>query len=389
VILRIGRLVTCDGDPIDGTALLVRDGKVEAIGEFDAPPDELVLDHSDALVTPGLVDAHTHAAWIGSRAREYALRMAGADYETIAAQGGGIVASMNSVRAASVEELTTVLSARLKRMASMGVTAVEVKSGYGLDEKSEYKQLEAIARAAERKDVPAVVPTFLGLHALPPGQTDRRTYARHCRSWLDAIARDRLARFVDAYVDRSAFSVYDARPVLERARELGLGIRMHAGQFADVGAARLAAELGAASVDHLEHVSAEDAHALRAAGTRAVLLPVASFTLGQSPPPVALLRQAGLDLVVASDSNPGTAPTESLPLAMAMAVRNYGLSVTEALLGATRYAAQSLGLDSGWLRVGGPADLVVWDLPHENDLVQPWGVSRARLVLRAGVPIGP
>jgi len=180
--------------------------------------------------------------------------------------------------------------------------------------------------------------------------------------------------------------------VLARARELGLGVRVHAGQFADVGAAELAAELDAASADHLEHVDARGVAAMASRGVRAVLLPVASFTLKQDPPPVAALRAAGVPLVVASDANPGTAPTESLPLAMALAVRSYGLTVPEALLGATREAAASLGLAGvcGALRRGLRADVAIWDLPHENAIVQPWGVPRAWCVLRDGIAIaGP
>jgi imidazolonepropionase len=401
VLITARRLVRCDGGSAEGAsalgasddaAVLVSEGCVVAVGEAA----ELSRAHPRAerwaadLVTPGLVDAHTHAVWVGSRAGEYAQRMAGADYEEIARAGGGIVASMRAVRAASVGELEAALAARLRRMARMGVTAVEVKSGYGLSELDERKQLEAVARVRKCSDLPRVVPTFLGLHALPPeAGGDGDGYAAACRDWLTGIAADGLARFVDAYVDRNAFSVRQARAVLERARALGLGVRIHGGQLADVGAAELAVDLGAASIDHLEHVSEAGARALGRAGVVVVLLPTANFTLGQPPPPVALLRAAGCVLAVASDSNPGTAPTESLPLALALAVRSYGLTVAEAVVGATAHAARSLDLPAGCgtIRVGAPADLVLWDLPHENDLVQPWGVPRARAVLRDGVLI--
>jgi len=343
------------------------------------------------VITPGLIDAHTHAPWMGSRDGEYALRMAGADYETIAAAGGGIVASMRAVRAATAAQIAAALRARLQRMARLGVTTVEAKSGYGLDEASERKQLEAIADAASSADLPRVVPTYLALHALPPeARGDRDAYAREVeRAWLPAIAAAGLARFVDAYVDRSAFSVDQARGVLARACALGLGVRLHVGQFADVGGAELGAELGAASVDHLEHIEPAGIGRLAAAGVRAVLLPIASFTLKQDPPPVAALRAAGVRLVIASDANPGTAPTESLPLAMALAVRSYGLSVPAALLGVTREAAASLGLAGtcGAIRPGLRADLTIWDLPHENALIQPWGSARAACVLRDGRPL--
>jgi len=402
-IIACARLVTCDAaratlaDPlgtIEDAAILLDGPLITAVG----PAAELRGRYPEArsivapgVITPGLVDAHTHAPWMGSRDAEYALRMSGAGYEAIAAAGGGIVASMRAVRASTPAAMADALRARLLRMASLGVTTVEAKSGYGLDEASERKQLEAVAEASRADDLPRVVATYLALHALPPeAGGDRAAYAaRVAAEWLPGIAAAGLAVFVDAYVDRSAFSVADARPVLRRARELGLGVRLHAGQFADVGAAELAAELGAASADHLEQIGLPGIEAMARAGVRAVLLPVASFTLRQDPPPVAALRAAGVPLVVASDANPGTAPTESLPLALALAVRSYGLSVAEALLGATREAAASLGLaaTTGVLREGLAADLVLWDLPHERAVLQPWGLSRARCTLRAGAVI--
>jgi imidazolonepropionase len=270
-------------------------------------------------------------------------------------------------------------------MASLGVTTVEVKSGYGLEPNHEKKQLAAIAHAAAQDGVPAVVPTLLALHALPTG-ADRSAYvARVADDLIPDVARQKVARFVDAYVDVHAFTVDEARTVCTAARAHGLGVRLHAGQFADVGGARLAASLGAASVDHLEHVSAGGVRALASAGVTVVLLPVASFSLDQPPPPVAFLRDAGVSLVVASDANPGTAPTESLPLALALAVRTYGLSPDEAILGATRVAAASLEqVDRGILREGLRADIVAWDLPHEHAIVQPWGVAKTSLVLVEG-----
>lgn len=398
------RLVTCDpalatpADPlgvIEDGAVLIDDGVILDVGPRASVlarcPGLPVMMDASPVVTPGLVDAHTHAPWVGSRDGEYVMRMAGADYEAIAAQGGGIAASTRALRAASPIEVVETLRARLRRMAALGVTTVEAKSGYGLDEATERKQLEAVAEASRARDVPRLVPTYLALHALPKeAGGDRAAYAKVVAdAWLPAIAAAGLARYVDAYIDRSAFSVADARPVLARARELGLGVRVHVGQFADVGGAELAAELGAASVDHLEQVGPRGIDALAAAGVRAALLPVASFTLRQDPPPVAALRAAGVPLIVASDANPGTAPTESLPLALSFAVRGYGLSVAEALLGATREAAISLGLAGtcGVLRAGLRADLVVWDLPHENAIVQPWGGPRTRAVLRDGVLI--
>jgi imidazolonepropionase len=375
-------VVTPGGAIEDGA--VVFDDRILYLGPAAGAPSRLE-DCGEAVITAGLVDAHTHACWVGSRHAEYAVRMAGGDYRDIAAAGGGIVSTARAIAQASEDDLEQALVARLQRMARMGVTTVEVKSGYGLEPAQEMKQLRAIARAAARSDLPHVVPTFLALHALPKG-ADRAAFVKRATELVTEAAP--LARFVDAYVDENAFTVEEARGVGRAALAAGLGVRLHVGQFADVGGAELCAELGARSADHLEHASDAAIAALARAGTAAVLLPVASFTLGQAPPPVQKLRDAGVPLVVASDANPGTAPTESLPLAMAMAVRLYGLSPAEALDGATHLAARSLDcVDRGHLEVGARADLVVWDLPHEQALVQPWGTPRARHVFRDGVAI--
>lgn len=388
-----GRLITADGDGVDAhddAALVIEDGTISWIGPTrdlgsDVPR---LVDASDALVTPGLVDAHTHAAFMGSRHAEYAVRMAGGDYEAIAKAGGGILSTQRAIVAASEREIGAALAARLRRMAALGVTTVEVKSGYGLTHDEELKQLRAIHAVSRASDLPRVVPTFLGLHALPKGH-DREAFVRRViEETLPAVAAAGLARFVDAYVDRNAFQVDEAEALGLRAKALGLGVRLHVGQFADVGGAELAARLGAASADHLEQVGDSGARAMAEAGTVAMLLPVASFTLGQAPPPIARLRDAGVAIAVASDANPGTAPTESLPLALALAVRLYGLGIDEAVHAVTCVAARSLGRpELGRLRVGGPADLVVWDLPHEAALAQPWGTAKTRLVLRDGVAL--
>ena len=383
------RVVTCDpaaGVVEDGAVIAEGDRIVYVGARSGAPREAAIEDFGDRVVTPGLVDAHTHACWVGSRHAEYAIRMAGGDYRAIAAAGGGIVASHRAIAAASEEEIAHVLAERLARMLALGVTTVEVKSGYGLTAENELKQLRAMERIEQGEvRLPSIVPTFLALHALPPG-VERATFVEGvARELVPEVARAGLARFVDAYVDANAFTVEEARVVGEAARAAGLRLRMHVGQFADVGGAELAAALGAASADHLEHVSAAGIDALARAGTAAVLLPVASFTLGQTPPPVKALRDAGVSLVVASDANPGTAPTESLPLAMALAVRAYGLTPEEALHGATREAARSLGLpDRGVLRVGARADVVAWDLPHEHALVQPWGTAKTIATMVGG-----
>jgi imidazolonepropionase len=434
------RVVTCDPARADALGVVddgvvVFDGaRIAYVGGRASSPEGVELvDLGDRVVTPGLIDAHTHACWVGSRHAEYAQRMgrhvpgsagawsmpgahvpgsagawsmpgahvpgsAGAwstpseQYRAIASAGGGILATHRAVAAASEDDLALALLARLRRMASLGVTTVEVKSGYGLERAHERKQLAAIARVAARDDAPAVVSTLLALHALPDDtRGDRAAYVgRVARELIPEIGRERLARFVDAYVDAGAFTVDEARTVAAAAHAAGMGVRLHVGQFADMGGAELAASLGAASADHLEHVSPAGIEALAAARVAVVLLPVASFTLALPPPPVSALRAAGIALVVASDANPGTAPTESLPLAMALAVRDYGLSTEEALLGTTRNAAAALGLgDRGVLREGARADIVVWDLPHEAAILQPWGVAKTHTVIAGGRELTP
>ncbi len=408
-MLLLGRVVV-GPDPsgralelLDAGAVVVEGGRVAWLGPREALPARWSGESGAAgepacrrveapLVTAGLVDAHTHAAWVGSRHAEYAMKLRGEGYEAIAARGGGIVASMRAIEEADVDAIADTLARRLARMASLGVTTVEVKSGYGLRPELERRQLAAIARVAGRADLPRVVPTFLALHALPPeARATAETRAAHVAAaiaMVPEIARARLAAYVDAYVDRNAFTVAEARPLGELARAAGLGVRLHVGQFADVGGAELAAALGAASADHLENVSRQGLDAMARADVAATLLPLASFVLAQRPPDVAAMREAGVRLVVASDANPGTAPSESLPLAMAFAARLYGLTTDEVVLGATAHAARALGLPAlGRLSVGAPADLVAWDLPHEDALLEPWGVSRASLVLRDGRPL--
>lgn len=396
------RLLTCDGEGlgvVEDAVVVIEGAHVVYAGPRSQGPEAHHTHPTVPLLTPGLVDAHTHACWVGSRHGEYVVRLGGGDYEAIAAAGGGILSTQRAVATASDRDLQEALSARLRRMARMGVTTVEVKSGYGLEPEHERRQLRAIAATARLPGVPAVVPTFLALHALPPAwKTRREAYVAQAADLVREVAGagggPRLAHFVDAYVDRNAFTPDEARVVAVAAKAAGLGVRLHVGQFADVGGAELAAELGALSVDHVEHVSERGAALLATARTAAVLLPVASFTLVQAPPPVALLRTSGVTLVVASDANPGTAPTESLPLAMAFAARHYGLTLEEVILGVTRNAARSLGLGGdgggalrGVLRPGAQADLVAWDLPHEACLLQPWGTARASTVLRDGRPL--
>jgi imidazolonepropionase len=400
------RIVTCDlsratpDNPlavVEDATVLYDDHSISWVGPRSAVQDRAsIVDYGDRVVTPGLIDAHTHSAWVGSRHAEYVLRLAGADYREIASAGGGILSTYRAVAKASEETILLELTARLRRMAELGVTTVEVKSGYGLDPAGERKQLRAIAQAGADASLPSVVATYLALHAVPESAKASRDHyvLRASTSMVQEVAQQKLAQFVDAYVDQNAFSVDEARLACESAKRAGLGVRLHVGQFADIGGAQLCAEVGARSADHLEHVDQDGIDALARAGVSATLLPIASFTLGQAAPPIAELREAGVPFVVASDANPGTAPSESLPLAMALALPVYGLTAAEAILGATRNAAHSLGLAGhgvsrprGALVAGARADLVVWDLPHEHAILQPWGAAKTHLVMRDGRPI--
>jgi len=352
-------------------AVAAKDGVVVAVGTTAAVEAAValdagarVIDVGDALVAPALVDCHTHALFVGDRSEEYGLRVQGATYAEIAARGGGIASSVRALRGASDEALLSTLRARLDRMGAFGVGTVEVKTGYALDTAHELRCLDLLRRCGAR-----VVPTFLPLHAVPPElrgvEGGRQRYLEIVRDeMLPAVVAQGSARFIDAYLDGPGFSVDEARPTLGRARAMGLRARLHVGQFEDVGGAELAAELGAASADHLEHVSDGGLRAMAAAGVVGVLLPTAAFTLGQAMPDARRMRALGVEVAVATDCNPGTSHNESLPLAVAFAVRQMGLTTVEAWWAVTRAAARSLELPQGGVVTRGvPLALSIFDLP--------------------------
>jgi len=347
-----------------------------------------VVDCEGRWLTPGLIDCHTHLVYGGDRVEEFEQRLCGVSYEEIARGGGGIQSTVNATRAANSLALYASAAVRAKRLMSEGVTTIEVKSGYGLDLATEQRMLEA-ARALGRELPLSIKTTYLGLHALPPEYRERRArfVAEVCGPWLESLAAAGLVDAVDAFCENIAFSLAETEQFLRAARNLGLRAHVHAGQLTDMGAAELAAQYGALSADHLEYLSERGAQALEAAGTVAVLLPGAYFTLRQTtPPPVPLLRRAGVPMAVATDSNPGTSPCTSILLALNMACTLFGLTPEESLCGATRHAARALGLQDeiGTLEVGKRADFALWQVGRPAELCYNLGANPCAGVVHRG-----
>src|SRR5580700_5172657 len=348
---RSAQPVTCDtaARVIARGALTTRAGRIEWVGDEAALPagaaDE-VHDLAGAWVTPGLIDCHTHLVFAGTRANEYAERLRGRSYEEIARAGGGILATVRAVRAASEEQLFDESAPRLAALLTEGVTTIEIKSGYGLTLADEAKMLR-VARHLGRAFPVTVRTTLLAAHTLPPeyrGRADAYIEAI-AREWLPELCAQGLVDAVDVFCENIAFSVAQAERLFAAARALGLPLKMHAEQLGNLGGSVMAARHGALSCDHLEFAGAAEAEALARSGTVAVLLPVAFYCLAEArKPPVAALRAAGTALAIASDCNPGSAPGTSLLLAMSMATRLFGLTAEEVLHGVTRQAARALGL---------------------------------------------
>lgn len=358
---------------VDRGWILCREGRIEAVGEGNAPtlPAGTRIVHAEGRVAmPAFVDAHTHACFVGDRADEFEARLAGASYLDILAAGGGIMATVRAVRAATEEELADALIGRLQRLARLGTGTVEVKSGYGLDPDSELRMLRAIRLAGER--TPQIVrPTFLGAHALDADSTDPAAAAhRIIDEALPAVASEFPGISCDAYCEEGAWSLDQCRRLFEEARSLGLQIRVHADQFNSLGMTRLAVEMGARSVDHLEAATPEDLRALAASDTMAVLLPVSGFTLDDRYADGRGLVDLGAAIVVASNDNPGSAPSGSMPFAIALACRHGRLRPAEAITAATWNAACLLDLQDeiGSIEPGKRADIQVLDSRDERSL---------------------
>jgi imidazolonepropionase len=341
-------------------------------------------------VTPGLIDCHTHLVFAGNRANEFELRLNGASYEEIARLGGGIVSTVEQTRAASEDSLLAQSLPRARALLDDGVTTIEIKSGYGLDADTEAKMLRVARRIGAELGI-GVRTTFLGAHAVPAEFAGRQSdYVDEvCVRMLPAIAQAGLADAADAFCENIAFTPSETRRVFETARALGLPVKLHADQLSDLDGAALAAEFGALSADHLEYTSEAGVRAMAAAGTVAVMLPAAFYTLRETRlPPLQLLRQHGVPLAVASDVNPGTSPLLSLRHAMNMACTLFRMTPLEALRGATVNAARALGLaDRGTLAAGKRADFVIWEVEHPAEVCYWIGGKLARAVYRGGTAL--
>jgi imidazolonepropionase len=350
---------------VAASTLAISAGKVAALGVSDAAPARERLDARGLLLLPGFVDCHTHALYAGDRRAEHVLKMQGASYADIAKAGGGIVSTVKAVRAASEAQLIEETLPRLEALRAEGVTAVEIKSGYGLDLDSELKMLRAI-RALPRHIPMDVSATFLGAHAFAPGMTRAEYFEEVLERMLPAVAEEKLANTVDIFVEHIAFTVDDLKRLMERAAKLGLKLRAHTDQLSNLGGTRLAAKMGALSCDHLEYSDETDIKAMAAHGSVAVLLPGAFYFLREKQkPPVELMRRHRVPLAVATDLNPGTSPVASLLTAMHMAGILFGLLPEEILMGTTRLAARAMGGEDriGALTPGRDADFCLWDLP--------------------------
>ena len=375
----IGVLATCRAEGGQGEIHVLRnaalawdDGTITWTGPDAALPDEWRAPAEDAggrLVVPGLVDCHTHLAFGGWRADEFEQRARGAGYLEIARAGGGIASTMRQTRAMDEAALYDRAAAFAASMQQLGVTTIECKSGYGLDTATELKLLRVYARLGGRGDV-RIVPTFLGAHVVPPEYRERRDeYVRLViEEMIPAVAGEGLARCCDVFVEDTAFSADEARRILGAGQAAGLGARLHADQLTSCGGAELAAELNALSADHLEHASEEGIAAMAAAGVVAVSLPIATLYLRQPPMPARRFIDAGVAVAVATDFNPGSAPSYHLPLALTLACTLQRMTPAEALKGATVFAARAAGVESecGSLEPGRSADFAVIDADDVN-----------------------
>lgn len=386
----IGGLITNTGAPIRDAVVAVENGVITYAGPASDAPEQVGnrYDCEGGAVIPGFVDSHTHLVFAGDRSDEFARRLGGVSYSQIAAEGGGILATVAATRAASDDELFALAVDRVWRMIRTGTTTVEIKSGYGLDLETELRLLAIARRIGEELPV-TVKTTFLGAHSVPPEYSaDREGYVDLVVEVMLPAAAE-LADFCDVFVEEGVFTVDEARRIFEKGRELGLGARVHAEQLGHTGGALLAAEIGAVSADHLDHVTGDDARALAEAGVVAVLVPGASYTLRSPQAPGPMLLETGCTLALATDCNPGTSYFESMTPILSLATVQMGLTLEQALAAATLGGARALQLDDrGFVAPGAVGDLVVLDAPSAAHLVYRPGANLVRQVFRGGAPVG-
>ena len=369
---------------VESGAIAAREGRIVFAGPEDELPSaaraaERLVDCEGRWITPALIDCHTHLVYGGDRAHEFELRLAGATYEKIAREGGGILSTVRATRAATEDELIQSALRRLDALIAEGVGTVEVKSGYGLELDAERKSLRVARRLAKQRKV-AICATFLGAHALPPEFISRReAYVAYVADMMiPTLASQGLIDAVDGFCETIAFTRDEIAHVFAAARQAGLPVKLHADQLSNSGGAALAAKFGALSADHLEYADEDGLAAMASAGVVAVLLPGAYYVLKERrAPPVDLMRKHRVPIAVATDSNPGTSPMTSLLLALNMAATLFGLTIEECLAGATRNAARALGVarETGTLEAGKWADLAIWDIERPAELVYRLGFN--------------
>ena len=372
--------------------IVVQQGRMVWVGPQEALPAQYqnlpAHDGGGQLATPGLVECHTHLVYGGERANEFAMRLAGATYEEVAKAGGGIVSSVKATREATEDELFAQALPRLQQLLDEGVTAIEIKSGYGLALEHKRKQLRVARRLAKTCGV-TVRTTFLGAHALPPEYAGRSQEYTDLLSnvMLPALAAEGLVDAVDVFCERIAFSLAETEQVFKAAKALGLPVKLHAEQLSNMEGAALAASYGALSCDHIEHLSEHGIAEMKKTGTVAVLLPGAFYTLRDTKvPPIDGLRAAKVPMAVSTDHNPGTSPCLSLLLMANMACTLFRLTVPEALAGITRHAARALGLqdEQGLIAAGRPANFVLWPVQHAAELAYWFGGKPPCTIVRQG-----
>ncbi|WP_288348630.1 imidazolonepropionase [uncultured Thalassospira sp.] len=379
MLLRNAKVVTITDDNryglIECGAIAIQDGLIDWVGSNDEVPakysEQTSRDLEGRLMTPALIDCHTHVVYGGNRAVEFEMRLEGASYEEIARAGGGIVSTVTATRQADVDQLVKTALPRVDALLAEGVSVIEVKSGYGLDRDTELNMLRAARKIATLRPV-RIKTTFLGAHATPAefkGEPDRYI-DEVCIPALRSAHAEGLVDAVDGFCEGIAFNTDQIKRVFDVARELGIPVKLHAEQLSNIGGTRLAAEYGAISIDHVEYANEDDARAMAKSGSVAVLLPGAFYTLHETRlPPIADFRKHGVPMAVATDCNPGTSPLMSILLTMNMTCTLFRLTPEEALCGATKHAATALGLsDTGQIKAGLRADLAIWDIEHPAEL---------------------